>query len=126
MREMKRDLDAARAPKVDQNLYYGMYYRFLDYSKRALSRIGEVSVATIYLPFPLLCVQIVKNVDVPFDHLSIQTHFSHYMERFNCISLIVSSVRSSSVHHGLLNTSQFSKFFQFGTIYIHNSLSFSV
>ena len=54
---MKRDLDAAHAPKVDQNLYYGMYYRFLDYSKRALSRIGEVSVATIYLPFPLLCVR---------------------------------------------------------------------
>ena len=32
MREMKRDLDAANAPKVDQNLYYGLYYRFLDYS----------------------------------------------------------------------------------------------
>ena len=62
MREMKRDLDAAHAPKVDQNLYYGMYYRFLDYSlwKEPFLEFAEVSVATIYL-------QIVKNLDIPFD-----------------------------------------------------------
>ena len=69
MREMKRDLAAAHAPKVDQNLYYGMYYRFLDYSLlfiRALSRICRGF--TIHLPFVPSCVQIVKNVDVPFDH----------------------------------------------------------
>ena len=49
---MKRDLAAAHAPKVDQNLYYGMYYRFLDYSLlfiRALSRICRGF--TLYLPF---------------------------------------------------------------------------
>ena len=28
MKAMKRELDAVRAPKVDQNNYYGLYYRF--------------------------------------------------------------------------------------------------
>ena len=81
---MKRDLAAAHAPKVDQNLYYGMYYRFLDYSKRALSRIcGGFSSHHISTISSIMCP------DVPFDLLSIQTNFCHDVEHLNCFTLIV-------------------------------------
>ena len=57
--------------------------------KEPFPEFAEVSVATIYLKFPLLCVQIVKTVDVPFDHSSIQTHFCHDVDDLNCLILIV-------------------------------------
>ena len=54
---------------------------------------------------------------------------SYFSINVTLTRILFSSVRSSSVYHGLLHTSgHFSKFFKFGAIlpiYIHNSLSLS-
>ena len=85
---MKRDLDAARAPKVDQNLYYGMYYRFLDYSLlfiRALSRICRGF--TLYLPF---FHHVSKLLKMWTFHFTIRPDtLCHDVDHLNCFSLIV-------------------------------------
>ena len=63
------------------------------------------------------------------EHLFCWVRRSYFSINVTLTRILFSSVRSSSVYHGLLHTSgHFSKFFKFGAIlpiYIHNSLSLS-